>query len=330
LSVRADCAILTTVMNPDLERLRQILGYLAGLERRLQSQVAVPRQEMERAASEVEELKDIAGRMGSGPWDIFYRKYDSLLHEHLTAAGLRAKPPPRGWNFDEARSEVEAHFKRTVQASRGASTDDARHIGIVEAAEGLSRVVQKLAALGEQQDQLETQALNCLKSRDTDTAIGLLKDALKLFERRRAYVADEQQQIFFAKEGQNLYERLIETCMASGHNVEALEVVEQMKARALLSILGLAPLRRPFEGAPEAARESALLAEARATTHEIWRSALDRKGERGFASWARAVAVRQQLEELWDACKERPAWSEYVSVRRGDSPSVEELRTCLA
>jgi hypothetical protein len=103
-------------MSGDLERLRAILGHLADVERRLQSQVSVPLEEMKQVAQEVDELQALAQQMGSqsGPWDIFYRKYNALLHDHLQDAGLRRDfLTPLVWDYSEALRQVTGYFNES-------------------------------------------------------------------------------------------------------------------------------------------------------------------------------------------------------------------------
>jgi hypothetical protein len=100
-----------------LRDLQQVLGELASLERRLQSQPeSVDDTELLSAAEKVDKLKN-AGPSGgavSKPWDIFYRKYSAILHPYLQARGLRssASAPP-AWDFDKALGELMHHVNES-------------------------------------------------------------------------------------------------------------------------------------------------------------------------------------------------------------------------
>jgi CHAT domain-containing protein len=318
-------------MRPLLDRLRAILGHLADVERRIQSQVPVSADEMARSAGEVEELKELGQQMGpsSAPWDIFYRKYSALLHNHLKAAGLRASAPtPKPWDAEAGLKEVTVYFERTVGPTATLATLGVGG-GPERAALQLTRLARHLAELGEQQDRLEKQAQVCLDQGDRHAAVRRLGEALDLFDRRRTLVGDEQQQIFFNKEGIHLWRRLVQTNLELGDRSGALEAIERMKARSLLSIIGLAPLRRPLGYSELARREEALLAEARQIVPTVWSSAAQESGERGFELWGRAAELRRELESIWTEMAGEPAWGGYVAARRGDAPGVEGIRACL-
>jgi hypothetical protein len=50
---------------------------------------------------------------------------------------------------------------------------------------------------------------------------------------------------------------------------------------------------------------------------------------RGFELWGRAVAIRQELEQLWDAMARDAACAEYVALRRGTALTLDGVRACL-
>jgi hypothetical protein len=97
--------------------LQGILGELASLERRLQSQPeTVEYDELKSAAEKVDKLKTLAPPTGpqSGPWDIFYRKYSALLQPHLEKVGLRpSAPAPPVWDFNNALEELTEQFNES-------------------------------------------------------------------------------------------------------------------------------------------------------------------------------------------------------------------------
>ena len=100
-----------------LQSLQEVLGQLASLERRLQSQPeSVSDSELLNAAEKVDQLKNAGLSTGSasGSWDIFYRKYSAILYPHLQARGLRpgALAPP-AWDFERALGEVMGHFSES-------------------------------------------------------------------------------------------------------------------------------------------------------------------------------------------------------------------------
>jgi CHAT domain-containing protein len=315
-----------------LGRLRVILGHLADVERRLRSHVDVSIAELRQSASEVDELKDLAEQMGPGrgPWDVFHRKYSVLLHEYLAASGLRpgaSKPAP--WDDMAAFREVKGYFDEVVGPTPDLAGPDPDDRSAVAAARDLTGLVKELAELGERQKRLEEQAHESLERGNGRAAVTHLMEAIDLFDRRRAAIGDEQQQIFFAREGAILYWKLLDANLALESWADALEVAERTKARGLLAVMGLTRLRRP-QGSPAlAGREEALLEEARGLVPATWSSLAEGTGVRGFELWGRAAKLRKELEEVWAELGREPGWSEYVSLRRGTAPDLEGMRSCL-
>jgi tetratricopeptide (TPR) repeat protein len=315
-----------------LERLRGILGHLAEVERRLQSQLPVGSEELTRSAHEIEELKELAEQLGprSDPWDVFYRKYSALLHEHLKAAGLHpSDPSPRPWDFDAALKEVRNYLDRVTGSAAGFAGSGSEPEELETAIAQLADLAKILADLGNQQDHLEKQAQELLARGDRRGAIQRLNQAVDLFDRRRDAIGDEQQLIFFAKEGTYLYQKLLLANLELGDRAAALEVVERLKARGLQIVMGFAPLRRSLASSALSRREETLLAEARRLLPTIWSSAVEGQGERGFALWGRMTELRRELDLLWAEMGREPASAEYVSLRRGTSPDFEAIRGCL-
>jgi hypothetical protein len=184
--------------------------------------------------------------------------------------------------------------------------------------------------LRKQQDHLETAALGCLTSGAKQTALRHLSQALDVLDQRRSAVADEQQQMFFHKEGKYFIERFVQELLRRKDATTALELVERGRSRAVLSVLGLAALRRPPGAAPGlAAQEETLLTEARRTAHAARSAAVTGDGRRGLELWSRAVELRKQLHDVWSAMSEDPALAEYLSLRQGMVLGLEGIRGLL-
>jgi tetratricopeptide (TPR) repeat protein len=315
-----------------LGRLREILGHLANVERRLQSQVPVPFAELAQSAQEIEELKDLAGQLGprSAPWDIFYRKYSALLGEHLKAAGLcLSDPSPKPWNFTAGLEELRTYLSQIERSPAGPAGSGSEPQELGTAIAQLADLVKALADLGNQQDCLEKQAQALLALGDRRAAIEHLNQAVDLFDRRRAAIGDDQQLIFFAKEGAYLYEKLLQANLELGDRTAALEVVERVKARGLQMVMGLAPLRRSVAFSAYSRQEEALLAESRQLLAATWSNAVEGRGEHGFIIWGRMAELRRQLEKVWEDMSQDLASDEYLSLRRGIASDLEEMRACL-
>jgi hypothetical protein len=146
-----------------LGNLRGILGELATLERRLQSQPeSVSNTELISAAEKVDKLK-AAGPPGpqSGPWDVFYRKYSAMLHPHLEERGLSSgAPSPPAWDFNKALAEVMDHVNESEIRSQTSNS-------LLE----LSRVVQQL----ESGEQVSDQVVQRLLDQMDEIADGVLE-----------------------------------------------------------------------------------------------------------------------------------------------------------
>lgn len=145
-----------------LGNLRGILGELATLERRLQSEPdAVEDSELISAAEKVDKLKTAGPPGGSGPWDVFYRKYSALLHPHLEARGLSSSAAaPPAWDFNKAFAELTDH----VNESEG-------KFQTTESLLELSRVVQQL----ESGQQVSNQVVQRLLDQMDEMADGVLE-----------------------------------------------------------------------------------------------------------------------------------------------------------
>jgi len=107
-------------MDQNMEWIRDlqgILGELASLERRLQSQPeSVSDSELRSAAEKVDQLQTLvpSKERQKGTWDVFYRKYNALLHPYLQARGMRPHvPTPPVWDFDKAMEDMMNHFSES-------------------------------------------------------------------------------------------------------------------------------------------------------------------------------------------------------------------------
>jgi hypothetical protein len=154
-------------MDQEMEWLRSlqvILGQLASLERRLQSQPeSVEDSELMSAVEKVDKLKPGAPPTGpqSGHWDIFYRKYSALLHPHLQKRGLLSgAPTPPIWDFNTAVGELIDHFNESES-----KLQTARFVG------ELYRVVEQL----ESGQRVGDQVLQPLLDRMEERADGVLE-----------------------------------------------------------------------------------------------------------------------------------------------------------
>jgi CHAT domain-containing protein len=196
--------------------------------------------------------------------------------------------------------------------------------------EGLIDLAKSEGKFREQQDRLETDAWALLMRGETTAAAQRLGQTLDLLDRRRAFVRDEQQQIFFAKEGKYLIARFLNEYLRRQDWAKALELVERTKSRALLSQLGLARICKPT-AAPSALtqKEEDLLVQARQIAIAARSNTSTGDGVRGFELWNRAVTLQLELEEVWAALAKDSAWAEYASLRRGIAPDMQQMRDCL-
>jgi hypothetical protein len=200
----------------------------------------------------------------------------------------------------------------------------------VDTFDGLFELAVLEGQLRQQQDRLETEALDLLTNNKVEAATQRLEETLDLLDRRRALVGDEQQQLFFAKEGKYIIPRFLIEYLRRQDWARALELVERVKSRALLSQLGLAEIRRPT-AAPSALaqKEADLLSQARQTANAARANGPTGDGVRGFQLWDQAVRLQRELQALWTELGADPAWAEYVSLRRGTAPQLDGMRVCL-
>jgi CHAT domain-containing protein len=181
--------------------------------------------------------------------------------------------------------------------------------------------------LRKQQYDLASHARAYLERGETRVAAKHVFQALDIFDQRRRLIRDEQQQIFFAKEEQPLITSFLEEFLRQEDWDSALQIVERSKARAFSSVLGLTEIRRPSDGSELALHEEALLEKVRTLTADAWNGKEDEWG--GFRRWNQLVELGSELEGLWTTMSEDAAWAEYVSMRKGTSPNIQDMRSCL-
>jgi len=196
--------------------------------------------------------------------------------------------------------------------------------------QGLVDLVNSEDSLRRQQARLASEAWTSLTAADTQGAATKLGEALDFLDRRRSLIGDERQQIFFAKEGEDLIARFLHEHLRRQNWGAALELVEKAKSRALLNQLGHAAIRKPAAGpAALTQKEEALLSAARETARAARANAMTQDGVRGFELWDRAARLQIELGEVWSALENDSAWAEYVSLRRGAAPDLRGMRECL-
>jgi hypothetical protein len=238
---------------------------------------------------------------------------------------LSSEYPQLPVQFASARQKLRAHLRNR----RGESAQNRPNAAKFQF-QGLIDLVKSDDKLREQQDRLEAEAWEMLRSGEMTSSAQQLEQTLDLLDHRRAIVGDEQQQVFFAKEGKYLIARFLNKYLQQQEWATALELVERSKSRALLSQLGLAPIRKPL-AAPSALtqKEEDLLVQARQIATAARTNAPMGDGVRGFELWGRATTLRLELDKVWAALAEDSAWVEYVSLRRGTAPDLQQMRDCL-
>lgn len=196
--------------------------------------------------------------------------------------------------------------------------------------QGLIDLAKSEDDLRRQQDCLETEAWALLMRGDTTAAAQRLGQALDFLDRRRSFVSDEKQQIFFAKEGRYLVARFLNEYLRRQDWARAFELVERTKSRALLSQLGIADIRKPTDvGSALSDTEGDLLRQARETADGARRNANTSDGVRGFELWDQAATLQLALDKVWTSLARHSTWAEYVSLRRGTAPDLQQIRKCL-
>jgi|GEM_PF-3438794 len=196
--------------------------------------------------------------------------------------------------------------------------------------QGLIDLVKSENNFRTQQDRLETESWALLMDNKIEAASDRIGHALDLLDRRRAFVTDEQQQLFFDKEGKYLISRFLNEYLRRRQWALALELVERTKARALLSQLGLTRIRKPMTGPSVLMeKEECLLIQARQIASAARSNAPTRDGVRGFELWDQAVTLHLELEDVWTELVRDSAWVEYVSLRRGTAPNLQQMRDNL-
>jgi CHAT domain-containing protein len=241
---------------------------------------------------------------------------------------LSSEYPQLPVQFARVRQKLRAHLRdrRGESVQNRPKAEKFQFQGLIDLAKSEHK-------LREQQDSLEAEAWDSLKNAkrgETTAAEQQLEQVLDLLDRRRALVRDEQQQIFFAKEGKYLTARFLNEYLRRQEWAPALELVERTKSRALLSQLGLARIRKPM-AAPSALtqKEENLLGRARQIANAARSNTPTEDGVRGFELWDHAVTLQEDLDDVWDELAEDSAWSEYVSLRRGIALDLQQMRDCL-
>jgi hypothetical protein len=275
-----------------------------------------------------EHVSRVVEQLESGQ-EIGLEALESLLSQMKERANavveLASECPHLPAQFGRARQKLRAHI-------RDRRPDDVNKPAAARFAfQGLIDLAKSEANLREQQDRLESEAWELLMSGQTTAAAQRLGQALDFLDRRRTFISDEKQQIFFAKEGKYLVARFLNEYLRRRDWEQAFELVERTKSRALLSQLGLAHIRKPTDvGSPLTDREEGLLKEIRETADAARRNATTGDGVRGFELWDRAATLQLELDTVWAALAERPAWEEYVSLRRGAAPDLQQIRGSLS
>jgi hypothetical protein len=170
----------------------------------------------------------------------------------------------------------------------------------------------------------------CHKSGDLDSAYDAFLKAEEAVMRMQRGMWREHDKIamFGSKEG--LYATLVLISLmrwtgeGSDAFVEAWEILQRGRSRALLEMLGRTPLAARMGSDSELMQhERTLLAGLHQLTAEL---AAD-KGERAVALVQQANSVQSELAGLLDNIAEYDA--EYAALRRGQSVTWSELRECL-
>ena len=239
--------------------------------------------------------------------------------------GLASQHPQLPAQFTRARQQLREYIRNR----RGAETVDRSQVAKFRF-QGLIDLAKSEDKLRSQQDHLESEAWAILIRGETATAAQKLEQSLALLDRRRTLIGDEKQQIFFAKEGKHIISRFLNEYLRRQYWSPALELIERTKSRAFLNQLGLVQIRKPTTNFSELTeREEALLVQVRQISSAARSNARIGDGVRGFELWDRAVTLLLELDDVWATLAKDSTWAEYVSLRRGSTPNLQQIRDCL-